>query len=261
MNGDRESKSTNATDATPTTPTAAAAAAPVPAPAASSSAADGNSSAANGNSSAANGNSSACPYDGLAYHPTLVDRTIVRVFKVVNKFVSWDKLPRYIGVFNLLAFRIELRAKNLYDVYPSPANQGTAETVPMPLNQEWVRARNPEGKFNDLQEPLMGCAGMRFGRNVPRKYTAAPSDEELLTPNPRLVSDRLMKRAADGGFKPATIVNLMAAAWIQFQVHDWFFHYQVCAFDFSHYVSHFFPSFGTLLGMLGRLVRDHILMT
>ena len=82
----------------------------------------------------------------------------------------------------------------------------------------------------------MGCAGMRLGRNVPRKYTAAPSEEELLSPNPRLVSDRLMRRGADGGFKPATIVNLLAAAWVQFQVHDWFFHYQVCVLNFSSYV-------------------------
>ena len=29
----------------------------------------------------------------------------------------------------------------------------------------------------------------------------------------------------EGGFKPATIVNLLAAAWIQFQVHDWFGHH------------------------------------
>jgi hypothetical protein len=161
-----------------------------------------------------------------------VERTLIRAFKGVNKFISWDKLPRYIGIFNLLAFRLELRAKNLYDVYPSVAWQGTPQTVPMPPNHEWVRAMNPEGKFNDLQEPLMGCAGMRFGRNVPRKDTAAPSEEELLSPNPRLVSDRLMRRAADGGFKPATIVNLLAAAWVQFQVHDWFFHYQVCVFVF-----------------------------
>jgi hypothetical protein len=162
--------------------------------------------------------------ESLAYNPTLVDRTIVKFFKGVNKFDSWDKLPRYIGIFNLLAYRIELRSKNLYDVYPSVEAQGTPATVPM-HNCEWVKARNPDGKFNSLEEPLMGCAGMRLGRNVPRKYTAA-EHEDLLSPNPRIISDRLMARQ-EGKFKPATIVNLLAAAWIQFQVHDWFFHYQV----------------------------------
>jgi hypothetical protein len=64
----------------------------------------------------------------------------------------------------------------------------------------------------------MGCVGMRFGRNVSRENTKKPSQEELLSPNPRLVSQELLKRDE---FKPATILNLLAAAWIQFQVHDW----------------------------------------
>ena len=68
----------------------------------------------------------------------------------------------------------------------------------------------------------MGCAGMRFGRNVPREHTKRPSAEELMSPNPRLISNELMKRDA---FKPATSLNMLAAAWIQFQVHDWFMHY------------------------------------
>lgn len=42
-----------------------------------------------------------------------------------------------------------------------------------------------------------------------------------MTPSPRLVSEELLVREE---FKPATIVNLLAAAWIQFQVHDWFMH-------------------------------------
>lgn len=63
---------------------------------------------------------------------------------------------------------------------------------------------------------------MRMGRNVPREYTAAPTIEELLTPDPRLISEKLMTRRE---FKPATIVNLLAAAWIQFMVHDWFGHF------------------------------------
>lgn len=58
---------------------------------------------------------------------------------------------------------------------------------------------------------------------MPREHTAAPTDEELLTPNPRLISEKLMKRTE---FKPATIVNLLAAPWIQFMVHDWFGHYE-----------------------------------
>ncbi|KAF4534017.1 Peroxidase family protein [Lasiodiplodia theobromae] len=69
----------------------------------------------------------------------------------------------------------------------------------------------------------MGSRCMRFGRNFPRKVTEKPSENELWTPNPRLLSERIMARQP-GGFKPATSLNLLAAAWIQFQTHDWFFH-------------------------------------
>jgi hypothetical protein len=40
-------------------------------------------------------------------------------------------------------------------------------------------------------------------------------------PNPRVVSRTLMTREQ---FQPATILNLIAASWIQFMVHDWFVH-------------------------------------
>jgi hypothetical protein len=157
--------------------------------------------------------------------PSLVDRAVVALFKGVNKLVPWHKLPSWLGVLNLLALRIELRAKNLHDVYPSAESQGTEAADPMP-NAQYLVVRNSDGKFNSLEQPLMGCAGMRFGRNVPRQFTMAPTEEELMTPNPRIISERLLARQS-GKFKPATIVNLLAAAWIQFQVHDWAFHNEV----------------------------------
>src|SRR5581483_5437468 len=43
----------------------------------------------------------------------------------------------------------------------------------------------------------------------------------LMNPNPREISQKLLARTE---FKPATIINLLAAAWIQFMVHDWFAH-------------------------------------
>lgn len=162
--------------------------------------------------------------------PSFPERVLIASFKVVNKIIAWHKLPSFVGVINLLALRIELRSKNLHDVYPSEESQGTSSTVPLE-HSRYLTARNTDGKFNSLEQPLMGCAGMRFGRNVERKYTEAPTDEELLTPNPRLVSEKLLARQP-GGFKPATIVNLLAAAWIQFQVHDWANHEQVTQLPF-----------------------------
>ena len=43
----------------------------------------------------------------------------------------------------------------------------------------------------------------------------------MLTPSPREISVELMTRHE---FKPATSINVLAAAWIQFEVHDWLNH-------------------------------------
>ena len=147
---------------------------------------------------------------------------LVSFFKVVNAVIPWHKFPKYVGAINLLALRYELRAKNLYDTYPDASYQGSPDKEPI-TDSGYLVERNSDGKFNDLKEPLMGCAGMRFGRNVPRSFTKAPTEDELLHPSPRLISERLLQRPP-GTFKPATIVNLLAAAWIQFQVHDWLNH-------------------------------------
>lgn len=149
------------------------------------------------------------------------ERLLISFFKIVNVIIPWHKLPKYIGALNLLAMRDELREENLHDVYPTEDFQGTTKSDPLP-ETKYLCARNSDGLFNDLKRPKMGCIGMRFGRNVPRNYTSPPSHEELLTPNPRLISERLLART---DFKPATIVNLLAAAWIQFQVHDWAQHF------------------------------------
>ena len=65
----------------------------------------------------------------------------------------------------------------------------------------------------------MGSLGSRFGRNVPLEHTVREKDP--LEPNPRLVSRELLTRKE---FIPATTLNLLAGAWIQFEVHDWFSH-------------------------------------
>lgn len=55
---------------------------------------------------------------------------------------------------------------------------------------------------------------MRFGRNFNRKYCQKPTEDELWNPSPRLVSQAFMARRPEE-FKPATTLNLLAAAWIQ----------------------------------------------
>jgi hypothetical protein len=67
----------------------------------------------------------------------------------------------------------------------------------------------------------MGSVGCRFGRNVPLELTYPEPELRLMTPNPRDVSRELLTREE---FQPATTLNVLAAAWLQFEVHDWFDH-------------------------------------
>ena len=67
----------------------------------------------------------------------------------------------------------------------------------------------------------MGSAGTHFGRNFPLDRVHPELEPELLTPSPRTVSLELMTRHS---FTPATILNVLAAAWIQFMVHTWVNH-------------------------------------
>src|SRR5207245_966227 len=123
-----------------------------------------------------------------------------------------------LAVMNLGAFRIVLRASNLYDTSP----RGSRTGVPAPQwRPEYRHTRTVDGTFNDLGDPSMGATGARFARDVPIEITAAPPPDTLVEPSPRTVSLKLMSREH---FVPATTLNLLAACWIQFENHDWFSH-------------------------------------
>lgn len=84
----------------------------------------------------------------------------------------------------------------------------------------WVtHARTADGSYNDLDEPMAGASGTRFGFNTNPGCTAAETGVRLLTPNPRMVSRVLLTRK--DGFKAVPFLNLNAASWIQFMNHDW----------------------------------------
>jgi hypothetical protein len=127
----------------------------------------------------------------------------------------WYKLPRLLAMPRLIQIRDQLRAENLYDTEepPMPVNNG-------PVDDALREGRTVSGMYNDLRCPIMGATGRRFGRNFPLRETF-PDKANLLNPSPRTVSRELMTRTA---FQPATILNLLAASWIQFMVHDWFVH-------------------------------------
>ncbi len=128
---------------------------------------------------------------------------------------EWFELPPAIGGPKLYEARNELREKNLYDTEEPPHAKATTSA-----RADAVTGRTADGSNNDLSCPFMGKAGTRFGRNTPLKDTF-PDTGNLMIPNPRTVSLELFTRTK---FEGVPFLNVIAAAWIQFQVHDWFVH-------------------------------------
>ena len=129
----------------------------------------------------------------------------------------WYELPRLLSMPMLIKIRNELREKNLHDTEEPPLER---KEIPADLAPTLREERTVDGSYNDLHYPSMGSCGRRFGRNFPLEHVF-PDTANLLNPNPRVVSRELMTRHQ---FQPATVLNLLAASWIQFMVHDWFVH-------------------------------------
>lgn len=143
---------------------------------------------------------------------------LTRLLLAPQKLVPWHRLPTWVGAVSLIGTRRELRQKNLHDteVVDLVVPEGAP---PPPANHKG--ARTIDGTYNDLEFPLMGSVDTRFGRNVPLAFTRPEPEPLILDPNPRDVSLQLMTRTT---FMPATTLNVLAAAWIQFNVHDWMTH-------------------------------------
>ena len=153
--------------------------------------------------------------------PSVFDRALTTYFARVNRTRPWHKLPFVLGLLNLIALRDELRATNLVDTRTPGDPARTPGVSSDTAEYEQRRYRSADGSYNDLSDPDMGRAGTRFARNVPLADARPAAAPEIMTPSPRLISQKLMRREQ---FTPATSLNLLAAAWIQFQTHDWFAH-------------------------------------
>ncbi|MEA2509045.1 MAG: hypothetical protein QOG21_1127 [Actinomycetota bacterium] len=134
----------------------------------------------------------------------------------LDKRINWARQPLPLALLTLIGLRSRLRERNLYDT-----GRGALDRPDISSHTDYLTSRTLDGSFNDLNDPLMGSLGSRFGRNVPLGYTHTEPSDALLDPNPRQISRELLTRDE---FQPATSLNLLAAAWIQFEVHDWFSH-------------------------------------
>lgn len=147
----------------------------------------------------------------------VIFNAIVRgTFSIVNRFVPWYRLPTNLALLNLDAFRHVLRAENLIDTDAPDAPPKPRHSEP-DIPEDVRGARTFDGTFNDLSAPKMGARGAPYGRNARPVFRPDLFDE----PNPIVVSRELLAREK---FIPATSLNVLAAAWIQFQVHDWVNH-------------------------------------
>src|SRR5262245_1264426 len=149
---------------------------------------------------------------------SLLSRGFMALTDRLDRRFGWDRLPRPLGVVTLIGVRNRLRQRNLYDTGLPAASPELIEKAADPTSRS---GRSVDGTLNDLETPVMGSIGTRFGRNVPLDETFREPDAPLLEPNPRTLSRELLTRER---FLPATTLNVLAAAWIQFEVHDWFSH-------------------------------------
>lgn len=144
-------------------------------------------------------------------------RVLAWCYRALNRIIPWHRLPKLLGLGNLIALRHDLRRWNLYDT--TPGIQVTSKRCPFHTSD--LSERRLDGSHNDLQYPSMGQAGTPFGRNCPSTVALASENPGFEKPSPKTVSRVLLTRTQ---FIPATSLNLLAAAWIQFQLHDWFNH-------------------------------------
>ena len=141
-----------------------------------------------------------------------------RAAQAVDQAIGWHRLKRPFSLAVLVGIRNVLRRENLHDTTHLPTNG--SEALPA-WDPAYARARTADGTHNDLDDPAMGRAGSRFGRNFPLERVHREPLPDLMEPNPRTVSRELMTRYR---FQPATGLNSLVAAWLQFMIKDWFSH-------------------------------------
>ncbi|MEV0063337.1 peroxidase family protein [Nocardia sp. NPDC050718] len=158
----------------------------------------------------------AIPPQSSPPHLSFVARAAVEAAEALDRRVGWFRLPTPLGLAVLVGLRSRLRSRNLFDTGRHPAGP-----LPPDTTGEHRAARTIDGSYNNADDPRTGSVGCRFGRNFAPEHSHPEDAVRIQEPNPRQVSLRLLARDR---FQPATTLNLLAAAWIQFEVHDWFSH-------------------------------------
>src|SRR3954449_9090350 len=155
--------------------------------------------------------------EGSVVKRSLPARALHAIFGRADKKRQWYEMPTTpLKALNLLSLRLDLRDYNLFDTSVPIRKKGIEEPP-----KEVLTARQPDGTWNDLNDPGMGSNKSAFSRNINPKRIKPERPPQLHDPSARKVSLELMTRDE---FKPAVNLNVLAAAWIQFENHNWFFH-------------------------------------
>jgi Animal haem peroxidase len=148
----------------------------------------------------------------IASNPTLL---------YTGLWTNWYHEATLEGSLAKLAVQRLILNRNLYHPYLPNTLTGNIKDGDIVCDENTRKTRTINGTCNDLNDPAMGAVYTRFGRNVPLTV-ANPDTTNLLNPDPREISLRLLRRRGSGQTVP--FLNLWAAAWTQFQIHDWFDH-------------------------------------
>lgn len=86
---------------------------------------------------------------------------------------------------------------------------------------------NNEDHLSDQDKHLanqlrIGAFNERFGRNMKADDVNEASKQDLMTPSPLEISEKLLSR--NGKQVDAPVINVLATAWLQAMNHDWFTH-------------------------------------
>jgi len=109
------------------------------------------------------------------------EAVIAAIYRLINRWRVWYRLPFPLAVINLLALRVDLRWRNLFDTETAPPD------LPAPDSFDIRHSRTADGTFNDLSKTWMGMANARFGRNAPLPQTFGEQPPSLYEPNPRVI--------------------------------------------------------------------------
>ncbi|KAG8501550.1 hypothetical protein CXB51_004008 [Gossypium anomalum] len=141
---------------------------------------------------------------------TITDAFLFLMVHWVDKVGKWHRLPVILGLIYLAVRRRLHQHYNLISVGKSPSG--------VRVNPGDYKYRTADGSHGDPFNEGAGSQGTFFGRNI----MPVDQTDKLKKPDPMVVATKLLTRTQykDTGKQ----LNMIAASWIQFMIHDWVDH-------------------------------------